>query len=148
MKLRAFLLAESIIDANTVHAYRETEYRVYGEQPFTMKVDDPCPELEVAHRRHRVDCSAYLTACNPYSQVLTDKSNAERHAALGRSIDLDQRTAIEGVGQHPSNQWPGEASYLIFGLTLEAAATLGTQLEQNAFIWSGADAVPKLILLR
>ena len=80
MKLRAFLLAESMIDANSVHAYRETEYRVYGEQPFTMKVDDPCPELEVAHRRHRVDCSAYLTACNPYSQLLTDKSNAERHA--------------------------------------------------------------------
>ena len=134
MKLRAFLLAESMIDANSVHAYRETEYRVYGEQPFTMKVDDLCPELEVAHRRHGVNCSAYLTACNPYSQLLTDKSNAERHAALGRSIGLDRRMAIEGAGQHPSNQWPGEASYLIFGLTLEAATTFGKQLEQNAFI--------------
>jgi hypothetical protein len=104
--------------------------------------------LASEHKRHRVDCSAYITACNPFSQILDDKANVERHAALGREISQRRLTCIEGIGQHPSNQWPGEASYLIFGLTLEAAKALGTRLDQNAIVWSSTDAVPQLILLR
>jgi len=136
------------MDASTVQAYLETEYRVHGDKPFALKVSKVCPELAAAHKRHRVDCSAYITACNPFSQILGDEANAERHAALGRDLSRRSLANIEGVGQHPSNQWPGEASYLVFGLSLEAAKTLGTRLEQNAIVWSGADAVPQLILLR
>ncbi len=139
---------ESIIDAATVQAFRETEYRVHGDEPFTLKVGETCLALVAAHKRHRVDCSAYITALNPYSQILADEANAERHAALGREIGQRSLASIEGIGEHPSNQWPGEASYLIFGLTLEAAKTLGTRLDQNAIVWTGADAVPQLILLR
>ena len=139
---------ETNIDAGTVQAFRETEYMVHGNEPFTLKVDELCPPLAAAHKRHRVDCSAYITACNPFSQILDDAANAERHAALGEKLGRRSLANIEGVGQHPSNQWPGEISYLIFGLTLEAAKTLGTRLEQNAIVWSGADAVPQLVLLR
>ncbi len=65
-------------------------------------------------------------------------------------LELGRRSLayIEGIGQHPSKQWPGEASYLVFGLELEAAKTLGRALRQNAIVWSDADAVPRLILLR
>ena len=107
-----------------------------------------CSALAAAHKRYRVECSAYITACNPFSQILDDAANAERHAALGREISQRSLASIEGIGQHPSNQWPGEASHLIFGLTLEAAKALGTRLEQNAIVWAGGDAVPQLILLR
>jgi len=34
------------------------------------------------------------------------------------------------------------------GLSLEASKSLGARFEQNAIVWSGADAVPQLILLR
>ena len=139
---------ESIIDAGTVQAFRQTEYRAHGDEPFSLTVGEVCPALAAAHKRHRVDCSAYVTACNPFSQIFDDEANAERHAALGRELGQRSLASIEGIGQHPSNQWRGEASYLIFGLTLEAAKTLGTRLEQNAIVWAGADAVPQLILLR
>ncbi len=139
---------ESIIDVGTVQAYRETEYRTRGDEPFSLKVGEVCAALAAAHRRNRVDCSAYITACNPFSQILDDEANAERHAALGRELGLRSFASVEGIGQHPSKQWPGEASYLIFGLTLEAAQALGTRLEQNAIVWAGGDAVPELILLR
>lgn len=142
------MLFESIIDAGTVQAFRETEYRVHGDEPFTLKVGETCLALAAAHKRYRVECSAYITACNPFSQILDDEANAERHAALGREISQRSLASIEGIGQHPSNQWPGEASHLIFGLTLEAAKALGTRLEQNAIVWAGGDAVPQLILLR
>ena len=139
---------ESIIDAGTVQAYRETEYRVHGDEPFTLRVGETCLALAGAHECHRVECSAYITACNPFSQILDDEANAERHAALGRELSKRSLARIKGLGQHPSNQWPGEASYLIFGLTLEAAKALGTRLKQNAIIWASGDAVPQLILLR
>jgi hypothetical protein len=141
-------LFETIIDAGIVQAYRETEYTAHGDDPFTLRVGELCPALAAAHKRHRVDCSAYITACNPFSQTLDDAANAERHAALGRELGQRSLASIDGIGQHPSNQWPSEASYLIFGLTLEAAKTLGTRLEQNAIVWTGVDAVPQLILLR
>ena len=54
-----FLLFESIIDTGTVQAFRETEYRVHGDEPFTLKVGETCSALAAAHKRHRVECSAY-----------------------------------------------------------------------------------------
>jgi hypothetical protein len=145
---KEILLFETSIDASTVQAYLETEYRVHDDEPFTLKVGQVCPALAALHKRHRLDCSAYITACNPFSQILDDEANAERHAALGQELGRRSLASIEGIGQHPSNLWPGEPSYLVFGLTLVAAKTLGTRLEQNAIVWTGTDAVPQLILLR
>ena len=139
---------ESIIDAGTVQAFQETEFRVHGDEPFTLWVGETCSALAAAHKHHGVECSAYLTACNPFSQILDDEANTERHAALGREISQRNLSSIEGIGQHPSHQWPGEASHLIFGLPLDAAKALGTRLEQNAIVWAGVDALPQLILLR
>ncbi|WP_310387414.1 DUF3293 domain-containing protein [Roseateles sp.] len=74
--------------------------------------------------------------------------NTQRNLDLAAELRTRSLASVEGIGQHPSNQHPGEVSYLIFGLTLEAAKTLGTKWEQNAIIWSGADAMPQLITLR
>jgi len=105
-------------------------------------------DLLSAHKRQKADCSAFLTACNPFSQSVDDATNAARHASLAQELSCRGLVFLPGVGQHPSNQWPGEASFLVFGLTLEAAKVLGARFEQNGFVWSGADAVPQLILLR
>jgi hypothetical protein len=140
--------SESLIDPETIQAFRETPFRVHGNNPFTLRVGEVSTALAAEYERHRVDCSAYITACNPFSKIVDDSENAERHTALSVELDLRNMAFVEGVGQHPSNQWPGEASFLVFGLTLEAAKALGTRLDQNAIIWAGSDAVPQLILLR
>lgn len=113
-----------------------------------MKVEEACPSLATLHRLRHVECSAFVTACNPYSQRLRAPTNAARHAALGRWLHRQGLRAIEGIGQHPSNGWLGEASYLILGLDLKPARCLGARLKQNAIVWSGADTLPQLILLR
>ena len=144
----ACLLPDSAIDAGLVQAFRETDYRVRGAEPFTLRVDEPSAALAAAHKRFRTDCSAFITACNPLSEDVGAASNAQRHADLGLELARRSLAHIEGIGQHPSNQWPGEASYLVFGLKLEAAKKLGRALRQNAIVWSDTDAVPRLILLR
>jgi len=142
------LFSGSKIDRDTIQAYLETDYCVHGDSPATLKIGEACPKLASLHEEHRVDCSAFVTACNPFSQSRDDAANAEQQAALAHELKQRSLSFLEGIGQHPSNKWPGEASFLVLGLTLEAAKTLGARLEQNAIIWSGLDSVPQLILLR
>ncbi len=141
-------MLQSEIDAGLIQAYRETDYIVRDATPFTLRVDDPCVALAAAHKQHRVGVSAFISACNPWSVGVDETTNQQLHADLGKALARRSLRHLEGVGQHPSNQWPGESSYLVFDLALESAKTLGRELNQNAIIWSGADAVPRLILLR
>jgi hypothetical protein len=131
-----------------VQAYRETHYRVLGDDGFTLTIDVPSPELAHAHRRHGVDSSAFLTACNPFSRSLSDDENIALQAVLAAALRSLKLLFIDGLGQHPSNGWQGEASFLALGVTRDQACHLGTRFEQNAIVWAGADAVPRLLLLR
>lgn len=136
------------LDAELVQAYRETEYRVSGVRPFTLHIGIASAPLLAAQRAQHVDSCAFLSACNPHSQPLDAASNLTLHLALGRELRGRSLQIREGVGEHPSNGWPAEPGYLVFGLTLEAAKTLAQRHEQNALVWAGGDATPQLILLR
>jgi hypothetical protein len=142
------LFTETTIDPATVRAYRQTEYRVLGETPAILRIDAACAELAAIHPVHRVDCSAFITACNPHSSPSDELTNAQRQATLARELKQRGLAFIDAIGQHPSGAWPGEASFLVLGLRLDAAKALGMRHAQNAFVWSGPDAVPRLILLR
>ena len=139
---------ESIIAPGTCQSYRETHYRVLGDMPFTLEVGIANPSLAALYKSLRVQSCAYITACNPLSQSLEASVNADLQAAFAGELRQRNLKFVEGLGQHPSNEWPGEASFLVWNLALEAAKTLGTKHQQNAIIWCGLDAVPQLILLR
>jgi hypothetical protein len=144
-----FLLSSSVIDRSTIQAYRETDYHVHGDTPMTLKVGKASPALASLHKASRVTTSAFITAFNPFSQAFDQAANVQRQAALAHLLKSRGLTFIDGIGQHPTNkEWPGEASFLVLYLSLEAAKVLGVQHEQNAIIWNGPDAVPQLILLK
>ncbi len=90
----------------------------------------------------------YITACNPYGKILTDADNVQRQAVFAQELRQRSLIFLTGIGAHPNENWPGEPSYLILGLSLEAAREMGVTHEQNAIVWCGANAVPDLILLR
>lgn len=142
------MITTSDIQPELIQAYMETEFRVMEAPRFTLHIGRANSDLLEAHKRHRVECSAFVTACNPLSQELNDEANLEKQRLLAKELTSRSLEFISGIGQHPSNKWPGEPSYLVFGLTLEASKVLGMRLEQNAIIWSGSDGVPQLILLR
>jgi len=131
-----------------VQAYRETHYRALGDDGFTLIIDAHSPELARAHRRHGDDSSAFLTACNPCSRSLSDDENIALQAVLTAALRSLGLLFVDGLGQHPSNGWQGERSFLTLGVTQDQACDLGTRFEQNAIVWAGADAVPRLVLLR
>ncbi len=140
--------ARTAIDDATLRAYRETEYRVQGDTPFILKIDRHSAALAALHARLHVASSAFITAANPFSQPCDASRNDARQRALAAELAQVGLAAIAGIGRHPDNGWPGEPSFLVPGLSLDAASALGAKYGQNAIVWSGADAVPRLILLR
>jgi hypothetical protein len=137
-----------VIDPATVLAYQQTEYRVSGSVPAVLRVGVRCPELAMLHLMHQADCSAFITACNPLGVAAEDAQNARRQAELAAQITRHGYVAIAGIGQHPTGDWRGEPSYLVLGISRDAAQRLGQQFEQNAILWTDGDAVPQLLLLR
>ena len=139
---------QTTISPRTVRAYLQTHYGVRAAQPFVLRIGRYSAPLLAVHRDHGATGSAYLTAFNPFSRTLTAAHNAARHASLLRVLHRQGLPWLPGIGRHPGGGWPGERSVLVPGLDLDAASLLGIAWQQNAIVWSGADAVPQLILLR
>ena len=68
--------------------------------------------------------------------------------ALAQDVAEMGLRSIAAAGEHPANGWPAEPSFLVPGLPLEDARLLGEKFGQNAVVWSGANGVPRLVLLR
>lgn len=140
--------SNSAIDSDTLRAYEETHYRVFGDAPTTLRIGVANAVLADLHQAFRVDCSAFITAVNPFSELTDEAINARRQATLTEELKGRGLKFIEGMGEHPSGKWPAEPSFLIFGLPLDAAKQIGVQYGQNAIVWCGDNATPQLILLR
>jgi len=140
--------SDSNIDPPMRQAYLETHYHVQGDVPMTLQVGVASGPLAAFYKTMQINCCTFITACNPYSQSLEDSVNAERHQVLADELRQLDLKFTESIGEHPSNLWPGEPSFLVCGLSLEDSKKLGTKHEQNAIIWCGIDAVPQLVLLR
>ena len=130
--------------ASWVEAYRATDYRVTEERAFTLKVDEPSPELARLYEERGVNSAAFITACNPGSRMVGDAENRQRMERLAADVAAVGLTALRGVGEDPAGEWPGEPSFLVPGISLEQAQTLGRKYGQNVIIWCGPDAVPRL----
>jgi hypothetical protein len=146
--MEAFLFSGTALSPRLIRAYCETCYKVLAPDELTLLVGHPNPDLVLVQQRYQADCSAFITACNPFSAALSKEKNVARQKMLAAELQSQNLAFVEGVGQHPANGWAGEPSFLVFGLGLDAAKILCTRFEQNGFVWSGGDGVPRLILLR
>lgn len=138
----------SQLPAGLIEAYAQTEFRVHAQPAFTLYIGQHCALLQQAMAQARVNTCLFITACNPYSQSLNDDDNAQRTKQLETDLNRRGLSYLTGVGQHASNEWPGEASFLVLGALPDTAKDLGHAYEQNAVVWSDADAVAQLWLLR
>lgn len=127
-------------------AYRRAEYRV-GAQ-WSLRIGQHCPALAAWQQRQAVDGSTFISAVNPRSRRLSERENRRRHRRLKAWLDEAGLRYLEGAGVDPDGDWPPEPGFLVAGLDRDSAIALGRQFDQNAVVWSGADAVPQLVLLR
>lgn len=142
------MINSSVISPETIQAYHETEFRVFSEASLVLKIFEKCEDLMSLYKTHQSETCAFITACNPLGELLSNEQNSDLQKQLEEEIQFRGLVLIAGEGKHPVGDWPGEPSYLVFDLSLEAAKTLGRKFNQNAIVWCGPDAVPQLILLR
>jgi hypothetical protein len=128
--------------------YRAASYIVLAPVgPFTIRIDKKTPPLDDLLRQYGTQCWAFVTACNPASQPLTEEENQRREAALERTVREAGYRYVHGSGCDDADHWPAEPSLLILGITVEDAVTLGRRFGQNAILVGEMGAKAQLLWL-
>ena len=142
-------IARSQIPADLIEAYRDAVYRVATlEAAFDLRVDQHSRELAALYRVHATDCGSFLTAYNPLSQPRAPEVNREANRRLRLDLEQQALAIYSSMGDDEPGDGPEEPGFLALGLSSRQACALGTSYEQNAVLWAGPDAVPRLVLLR
>src|SRR4051812_7446106 len=90
---------------------------VVGEGPecFVLRVDRCSEPLLALHEQHAVQCSAFITACNPRSELLSPEGNEAAQRELEALLTQRGCECIPGRGVDPAGRWPDEPSVLALG---------------------------------
>ena len=139
---------KSVISKDLIKAYESTDFHVLEPRIFILKIGQGSPEVADLYSQMGVSSAGFITAWNPFSEEKSSDQNRRSQAELQRTLSLEGLPTLNAIGVDPSGEWPSEESFLILGLSLERAKVLGTDFSQNAIVWIGADATPKLVLLR
>lgn len=136
------------LPADLLEAYRRTEYRVAdGSHAFVMRIDEPSDSLRTCHFAHGIECSAFITACNPRSVPTPAADNERAMARLARELEAGGYFVLEGHGVDPTGAWPGEPSFLVLGIPQAEAVDLAGRFDQHALVFAGDDATPRLVIV-
>ncbi len=141
---------KSAIAPDLLAIYKNSDYRVLeaGETVFVMHIDEPCAPLRNLLGRAGVVSSCFISAYNPRSEPRTDEENAQAQAQLVQDVRQMGLRYLEGVGEDPEGGCAGEPCLLVLGISRENAVMLGNRYGQNALLWSDAEGVPQLLLMR
>ena len=138
----------SRVPPTLIAAYRATHYCVNGVSlPFLLRVDEANADLAACHVSHGVSCSAFLTAWNPGSRPTPDDENQAEQDRLQALLRQRGFVLLDGLGVDPTGQWAGEESLLVLGIGRDAACEVGRAFRQHGVVWSGSDAIPRLVML-
>lgn len=140
--------ADSTAPRDTIAAYLAARYRFWGRLPVALTIGTVNRDFARLLCEQGVASAAVITAWNPLGVVLAKAVNDAAQARLIAALDALGLAHDPGQGEDPAGIWTPEDSRLVFGADLETAATLGREFDQNAVVWAGADAVPRLVMLQ
>lgn len=120
--------------AQLVDAYRATSYevRLPNGARATLHIGKPVPEV-LSSWAGRDWPLVFLSACNPRSRILPPVENRNRMRAMNARLDQHGIRKLLGVGRIADQSWR-ETSFLIAGLSLQAADRLAIEFGQNAIV--------------
>ena len=143
------MLASSEISTDLIASYRAADYRAgAGSAVVMLRIDQYSESLSQLLAASGQQCAVFITACNPHSQPQSLAVNRAAQTRLRDELNCLTDQVIEGTSSDPAGTWPPEQSLLALGVDLDKSKALGRRFGQNAVVWAGADAIPRLILLR
>ncbi|EQA45761.1 PF11697 family protein [Leptospira broomii serovar Hurstbridge str. 5399] len=120
--------------------YSETEYILY-DFPIIIGVNLINSDLDLLLTKKGVSSWAFLTAWNPGSRIFSSEENRRRNQSLKNK--LSDYTLLDGAGKR--GDWL-EESFLVLGLSSNAALELAEDYEQNAVLVGSVGQTSSLLL--
>ena len=148
MQKRPRQRADSVISESLVSAYEAAEYHVETTPPIVLRVGQRNAALVDLLTRRGVSSGAFITACNPFGQLLGTEENLRRNIALRRDLHPHVCAMLPARGVDRAGRWPDEPGLFVLGCPQETLETIGGRYRQNALVVCGPDGVPRLLLLR
>jgi hypothetical protein len=131
--------------SNLDASYQRAHYRVTAEPAFILRVGVASPALALLYKQEDVNSAAFITACNPHSNILETAVNHIRQQQLEAQLTQRSLRWFPASGEDPDGHWPAETSCLVLGMDFESACAMARHLEQNAFVYCKDDATPQLV---
>ena len=122
-----------ILDEQLVQGYMNTEYRVLKPQ-ITIKIGAINLKLNELLMDNNAFYYAFITAENPYSNILDTVQNAQLMSQLANDLSNLKLVFLDGIGIDPLGNWDGENSFLVLDLHPLAAIELARKYQQNAIV--------------
>ena len=127
-------------------AYEATDYRVLlDSRTITLRIGIYSPEFERFNGEFGSGNCLFITAWNPFSEVLSEADNHARHQELLAFVNARDWHYWPGHGVDPLGEWPGEDSLLVAGVDRAESLKLLEYFEQNAAVFVPETAIPELL---
>ena len=127
-------------------AYEQTHFYVRECTPeLCIRIGSHHDQLDQMLRDHQCGAWSYITASNPASEPLSDDENRSRNRELEALLKSQDLVFYRGEGIGSDSTWPAETSFLILGISREAAMQLGRQFGQNAIVCGSPGHVAELV---
>lgn len=128
-------------------AYLKTRYVVEADKTevaFYIN-DEPNESFDELLNDYKIATWAFITACNPFSKLLSNEENERRQTELENYLTTANHKFLHGRGEDSSGIWRAEPSFLIFNVDENQANEIGRLFEQNAVVFGEIYKKPKLI---
>lgn len=112
---------------------------------IVLELDVPNPGLSGLMRAHGAGSACLATAFNPFSQARTPAWNEAANARLRAWLEERGWPILAGEGCCDDGEWAPEQSFLAFGPGVDDAKAICVRFDQNAVVFAGPDAVPRLL---
>lgn len=142
-------MADTAISTEKIAAYQATHYRVgNGPKALILRVDIKSGSLPRLYRTTGQSSGLFVTAFNPFGLSQSAEANEAADSQLGDCLRALSPHVIDGAGVDPTGAWPEEKSFFALGIDEGTARGIGSRFGQDAVVWVGPDAIPRLLLLR
>ena len=142
-------MSDTDIPTRLISAYLQTEYVVRCDGlEFTLRVNHYSRPLHDFHISNGAKSSAFITACNPRSEIHTPEYNESAQCRLEAELQSSGYIITACTARDPQQDWPDEAGFLVTGIAETDAVNMGRKYDQNAILYCGETAIPRLVPLR
>ena len=128
-------------------AFKAARYVVCTEPAVEFKIGIASDGLDCLMSDHGAQQAVFVTAHNPAGECLTEQENSDRTAKLEKTLKQADYEYLEGFSTSEDDQWPREASFLVFGIDCDAASKILRPYHQSALVWLESGCAPTLYWL-